>query len=149
MKEPVPPGWDPEVWYRHLQNLEWQKAMGVQFSLTDPVRVVEKFKQKVVREFAESSKITRFSPDDLTEGGVLERAILKRIETIDLSKADVVVLRSESSPEGIDQLVVAQLAKTIRQVRGKDGIVLLLRPNEGLEALSLEDARRKLLEKED
>lgn len=137
----VPEGWIPEAWYRHLQNIVWLEAMGLHTSVTSPARNIALFKEKVIREFAENARTVRFDQADLREGAVLERAILKRLETVDLSKADLVILRSESTPEGIDQLVVAQLAKTLKAKRGQDALVLLMRPNEGVEAFSKDEVK--------
>jgi len=141
----VPAGWELETWYRHLQNIVWLEAMGLHTSLTDPARNVERFKQQVIKEFAENANTIRFDLKDLTEGSILDRAILKRIETVDLSKADVVVLRSESSPDGIDQLVTAQLAKILKAKRKEDGLVLVMRPNEGVEVFEKDGAKETLI----
>lgn len=88
--------------------------------------------------------IRKFSLEDLRNKADEIDAALARTKTLDLSEADLIIIRSTSNEfSGIDQLLACEIAAHVKAKYDRRCVVVVLRPAESIEALD-EAASRKL-----
>lgn len=76
-------------------------------------------------------------------GKEFDEALARKFETIDLSKTDLLVVKSSSDElSEVDKLLSAQILRFAQDQYGKKVIVLIMRPEESVEALGEEKARQ-------